>query len=35
MRELARAAEAFRREGADADSERVQDELLKKISALG
>jgi hypothetical protein len=31
---LARAAEAFRREGADDDSERKHDELLKKIGEL-
>ena len=31
---LARAADAFRREGADDDAERVQGELLRKIGEL-
>ena len=31
---LARAADAFRREGAGDDGERVRDELLKKIGEL-
>jgi transposase len=31
---LKRAAEAFRREGATKDSERTQDELLRKIGEL-
>ena len=31
---LARAADAFRREGTDDDTERVQGELLRKIGEL-
>jgi hypothetical protein len=31
---LSRAAAAFRREGADNEAERTQDELLKKIGEL-
>ena len=31
---LSRAADAFRREGADDESERIRDDLLKKIGEL-
>jgi transposase len=31
---LSRAADAFRREGANNDADRTQDELLKKIGEL-
>ena len=31
---LSRAADAFRRDGSDADADRARDELLKKIGEL-